>query len=273
MYKMSKKSLFNKYLVIILITLLLFISSCYEIPENSIKFPNLTNMSRSEISEVLDKYDITYAFRFSNKIINDESELDKFVSYVDGYKAGQYYPKDKSLFVYTTVLQLNPYLYDEVEIDFEWIGKSFINDGVGEVELVSTTDGDTARFRDIITGEVFILRFLGIDTPETYAGEDPWGLAASTFTKKRLNEAKTIILESEGARTEAYGRYLGFVWVDGVLLNLEIVEEAYSNSTLKSSKYKEYFLEANINSMKTGRRFFGETDPNYDYENKCFKEW
>lgn len=269
MFKMSiKKSLF-----LVLTLLLSFTTSCYEIPENSIKLPNLRNMSRSEMTEVLDQLDITYAFRFSNKIINSEDELDKFVSYGNNYKIGQYYPKDKSLFVYTTVLPLNPHLYDEVEIDFEWIGKSFIEDGVGEVELVSATDGDTAKFRDVITGEVFSLRFLGIDTPETYAGEDPWGLAASAFTKKRLSEAKTIVLEAEGARKENYGRYLGFVWVDGVLLNLEIVEEAYSNSTLKASKYKEYFLEANTNSMKTGRRFFGETDPNYDYENETFKEW
>ena len=40
------------------------------------------------------------------------------------------------------------------------------------------------------------------------------------------------------------GRYLGFVWVDGVLLNLELVELAYTNSTLSSTRcpeiYKEY---------------------------------
>ena len=77
-------------------------------------------------------------------------------------------------------------------------------------------------------------------------------------------------MEAEGARTETYGRYLGFVWVDGELLNLEIIEQAYSNSTLNKSKYKDIFMEASINSMKTGRRFFGETDPKYDYENRRF---
>lgn len=263
----------KKYIFIILLALLTFMTSCYEIPENSIKLPNLAGMSREQISEVLDKLDITYAFRFSDTVIKTESELDMFVSYGGNYKAGQYYPKDKSLFVYTTVLPLNPYLYDEVEIDFEWIGKSFINDGVGEVELVSGTDGDTARFRDVITGQVFTLRFLGVDTPEVYAGQDPWGLAASKYTKKRLNEAKTIVLEAEGARTETYDRYLGFVWLDGVLYNLELVEQAYSNSTLSGSKYQEYFLQANTNAMKTGRRFFGEIDPNYNYETRKFKEW
>ena len=78
------------------------------------------------------------------------------------------------------------------------------------------------------------------------------------------------MLESEGARKDTYDRYLAFVWVDGKLLNLEIIEQAYSNSTLNNSKYKEIFMEASITAMKTGRRFFGEIDPAYDYENERF---
>ena len=30
-------------------------------------------------------------------------------------------------------------------------------------------------------------------------------------------------------------------------------------------------MEANMKAKATGRRFFGEVDPNYDYENKEFK--
>ena len=83
-------------------------------------------------------------------------------------------------------------IHDQVKIDFEYEGKSFINDGVGEVELVYSTDGDTARFKDIITGETFNLRFLGIDTPESTIDKDPWGKAASDYTKKKLQNAKNI---------------------------------------------------------------------------------
>ena len=201
---------------------------------------------------------------------NTTDDLDKFVKYNGSYKGGSTFPLGNFLTIYTTVLPLYPHLYKELEMDFEWEGKSFIDDGVGEVELVYATDGDTATFKDKITGESFRLRFLGIDTPETHAGEDPWGLDASEYTKKRLENATTIVLEAEGARTETYGRYLGFVWVDGELLNLEIIEQAYSNSTLSKSKYKDVFMEASIYSMKTGRRFFGETDPKYDYENRRF---
>ena len=53
--------------------------------------------------------------------------------------------------------------------------------------------------------------------------------------------------------------------LDKVLLNLQIVEEAYSNSTLSKSKYAEYFSLASAHAQATGRRFYGEVDPNYNY--------
>lgn len=233
--------------------------------------PDLTGMTREQIIEKLADYDITYSFYFEKQAIESDNELNQFVRYGNGYQIGDAHPKDKHLSIYTTVLPLTSTLSSTLEMDFEWEGKSFIEDGVGEVKLVYGTDGDTATFEDIITGERFRLRFLGVDTPEVYAGEDPWGLAASRYTKARLNEATTIVLEAEGARKETYGRYLGFVWVDGVLLNLEIIEQGYSNSTLSKSKYKDIFMEASIATMKTGRRFFGEIDPEYDYEKRKFK--
>ena len=112
-------------------------------------------------------------------------------------KAGDKVSKDQTLTIYTTVLPLHPSLCYELKMDFEWQGKSFINDGVGQVELLYISDGDTAWFRDIYTNDQFKVRFLGIDTPETHAGEDPWGMAASNFTEERLENAQVIVVESE----------------------------------------------------------------------------
>lgn len=256
----------KKLFLLIISLVLLLVVGC----EETIILPNLEGMSREEITTIMQEYQIDYEFKIAYTIINSEDELDQFVEYGNGYKGGDSFPLGQFLTIYTTVLPLTPHLYQELEMDFEWENKSFINDGVGEVELVYTTDGDTATFRDKITNTTFRVRFLGIDTPETHAGEDPWGLASSDYTKERLENANTIVLESEGARKDTYDRYLAFVWVDGKLLNLEIIEQAYSNSTLNNSKYKEIFMEASITAMKTGRRFFGEIDPAYDYENERF---
>lgn len=260
----------KKFIYSLCLLFILLISSCTN-TKNIRTLPDLTGKSRAQIESIMEDADIDYVFKFSDQIIESSLDLDLFVSYNGDYKAGDEIDANYQVYVYTTVLPLTFEIHDEVKMDFDYIGKSFINDGVGEVELVYATDGDTARFKDIITGETFSLRFLGIDTPESTIDKDPWGKAASNYTKKRLESAKTIVLESEGARTENYGRYLGFVWVDGVLLNLELVEQAYTNSTLNDSKYTEYFSMASSQAKHTGRRFFGETDPNYDYERKEFK--
>lgn len=255
---------------LILLIGLIFISSC--IQDNGKRIlPDLTGKSRAQIEVIMEDLDIDYVFQFSDKIIESNFDLDLFVSYNGDYKAGDEIDANYQVYVYTTVLPLTFTIHDQVTMDFEYDGKSFIEDGVGEVKLVRSVDGDTARFRDIITGQEFSLRFLGIDTPESTIDKDPWGKAASNYTAAKLKNATTIVLEAEGARTESYGRYLGFVWVDGVLLNLEIIEEAYSNSTLSNSKYTEYFMLASAYAQVTGRRFFGETDPGYDYERKEFK--
>lgn len=258
-----------KRFIYVVLLLLVFLATSCESSERTL--PDLTGKSRSQIEEIMEELDIDYIFKFSNQIIESSLDLDMFVSYNGDYKAGDVIAANYQIYVYTTVLPLTFKNHDQVKMDFEYEGKSFINDGIGEVELVRSTDGDTARFRDIITGETFSLRFLGIDTPESTIEKDPWGKAASDYTKKKLENADTIVLEAEGARTENYGRYLGFVWVDGVLLNLQIVEEAYSNSTLSKSKYAEYFSLASAHAQATGRRFYGEIDPGYDYDRKEFK--
>ena len=258
----------KKILTWFLLIFTMLLVGCTE--EDKITLPDLTGKSRDEITETLEKSNISYTFKFAEKIINSDDELDKFVSYGHGLQVGSSISKDEKVVVYTTVLPLTENHTSEVKIDFEWENKSFIEDGVGQVTLNYCVDGDTASFRDIKTGQIIKLRFLGINTRESTIEEEPWGKAASDYVKARLKNAKTIILDANGATKDIYGRYLGLVWVDGILLNLEIIDQAYSNSTLSKSKYKDVFMEASIYSMKTGRRFFGETDPKYDYENRRF---
>lgn len=262
----------RKILILCICIISILLVSCNDsTPSNKLTLPDLSGKSREQIAEILNNAGIKYVFKFSDEIIYSSIDLDVFVSYNGELKAGDQIDPSYQVYVYTTVLPLTYKISDTVKIDFEYENKSFINDGVGVVELVYAIDGDTAKFKDIITNETFSLRFLGIDTPESTIDKDPWGKAASNYTKQRLQNAQTIVLEAEGARTETYDRYLGFVWVDGELLNLQLIEEAYSNSTLSKSKYASYFNQASLEASKTGRRFFGETDPNYDYNRKEFK--
>lgn len=268
--KTKKRCMMKKLLLLILVCFLFVITGC-DIT-GGIVLPDLSGMSREEIKEIMEENKIQYMFYFEQTVIESEKDLNKFVSYGEGLKAGDQIKVDQLVRIYTTVLPLTKAYSPNLTLTTDYVGKSFLRDRIGEVSLKYVIDGDTAWFIDKITGESFKLRFLGIDTPETHAGEDPWGQAASDYVKTRLENATTIVIEGDRIIKDTYNRYLGYVWVDGVLLNLELIEEAYSNSTLSNAKYSEIFLQASIASQITGRRFFGsEIDPNYDYENHCFK--
>jgi endonuclease YncB( thermonuclease family) len=161
---------------------------------------------------------------------------------------------------------------DELRLSESYAGKSFIDDGIGEVEITSFTDADTTNFRDLVSGTRFTVRYLGIDAPEATSKYDPWGIKAASFVREILSDADKIILQAEGTeRTDGNGRYLAWVWYvkDGVtrLLNLELVEQAYAwaSGASSSALYGTTFLIAAAETQLTGRRVYGETDPDYDY--------
>lgn len=164
-------------------------------------------------------------------------------------------------------IELTTEYTDALVIDFAYDDFNFIADAKGEVDLVKCIDGDTTVFSE--GGAEFIVRFLGIDTPESTFRFDPWGKAASEFTCEKLENAETIVLEWDPAantRTDGNDRYLAYVWYDGRLLNLELIEEAYTKSKGASGlKYQTDLYYAEFATSDTDRRVWGEDDPNYDY--------
>ncbi len=164
------------------------------------------------------------------------------------------------------ITELNTDLTDALTIDFDYESKSFIDDGVGSVTLERCVDGDTAIFRE---GSItFSVRFLGINTPESTFRFDAWGKPASNFTCDKLENASELVLESDdgSTREDGNGRYLAWVWYDGRLLNLEIVEEAYSGAKgLSGLKYEMVFYEAQTKAQATDKRLWGELDETFDY--------
>ncbi|MCK5387696.1 MAG: thermonuclease family protein [Candidatus Izimaplasma sp.] len=164
-------------------------------------------------------------------------------------------------------IELNTDFTDALVMDFAYEATNFVADGVGEVILSRCVDGDTAIFTE--GSNHFTVRFLGIDTPESTYKFDPWGKAASLFTCDKLENATTIVLEWDtGAetRTDGNGRYLSWVWYDGRLLNLELVEEALTGSKgVGGLKYETVFYQAEFKTQDTDRRIWGEDDPDFDY--------
>ena len=160
-------------------------------------------------------------------------------------------------------------LTDRTLLDVDYEGKVFTEDGIGVVTLTRCVDGDTARFSEDGGNTDFSVRFLGIDTPEVGRNPEPWGRAASQFTCDRLSNAFEIVLErnTEGPLKDMYGRYLAFVWYDGRLINLELIELSYASIMgAIVTKYGEPMQNAWYEAVASRRRIHGDIDPDFNYD-------
>ena len=167
----------------------------------------------------------------------------------------------------------------KLKVDFNYTGKNFERDGVGEVILNRVVDGDTIS---VYSGsyQAITIRFLGIDTPESTGAIQPWGKASSAYAKEVLYSAHSILLEAEGEeRMDSNGkRWLAWVWYkptadsDYKLFNLEEVELGFAKYSQKvTSKYHEVMKKASDNAKETGKRVWGEIDKDYNYSKEVIE--
>lgn len=110
-----------------------------------------------------------------------------------------------------------------------------------EVKYSESVDGDTAKFE--LNGEEVVVRFLGIDTPETVhptKGEEPYGKEASNYTKQKLENADKIEIEYDdnASETDKYERELVWVWVDDTLLQEELISNGLARTYMLQDNYK-----------------------------------
>lgn len=119
------------------------------------------------------------------------------------------------------------------------------NDKRIPAEFVRHVDGDTTVLR--IDGKEQKVRFLLVDTPETVKPKtkvQPFGLEASNRTKELLSTASEITFEyDKGDRTDRYGRTLGYIFVDGMLLQETLVREGLARVAYVKEPNTKYLLE------------------------------
>lgn len=116
-----------------------------------------------------------------------------------------------------------------------------------EVTYDYTVDGDTVYL--VENGKRQKYRLLYVDTPEATTEIEPFGLEATQFTKRLLENASTIEIEyqEDNEIKDQYDRCLVWLFVDGKLLQTELakaglVEDFYDNG--KSYHYKKEIIHA-----------------------------
>jgi micrococcal nuclease len=93
-----------------------------------------------------------------------------------------------------------------------------------QVKVVRVIDGDTIE----IAGGAHV-RYIGMDTPETYPKVEFYGPEAKAKNIE-LVEGKLVTLEKDVSETDRYGRLLRYVYVDGVFVNGELVRLGYAEA-------------------------------------------
>lgn len=115
--------------------------------------------------------------------------------------------------------------------------------------VLAVVDGDTIDV-DIDLGFDISLtkrvRLAGIDTPEsrtTNKEEKVLGLEVKELLKKKLKEAKTIVIKTQlPDSTEKYGRILGWIYLDGAELSVNeaLIAGGYAWGYLGDTKVKDF---------------------------------
>lgn len=172
----------------------------------------------------------------------------------------------------------------QTKLTYNYEGKDFLKDGIGEVTLVTKIDGDTAHFKSVVSSSGTIKgRYNCIDTPESTGMIEPWGHGASEYNGKLLTEAKHIVLTTDKADSTAGpaldstgGRYLLYVWVanvdnptldDFINVNLSICQQGWSKAKGVSGKeYADAFTNADIQAKNLKLHLWSDdADPDFNY--------
>ena len=148
-----------------------------------------------------------------------------------------------------------------------------------EVTVKTLVDGDTTHFyvpSSMMPGGVLKARYLAINTPESTGKIEEWGKKASNFTKEKLSNATSIIIESDTGTWNADStgdRYLCWVWYKPAgeteyrNLNLEILQNGLAIASNSSqNRYGEYAVAAIAQARAQKLNVHsGEKDPDFFY--------
>lgn len=120
----------------------------------------------------------------------------------------------------------------------------------GPYKVVRVVDGDTIIVD--IAGEDTRVRLIGIDTPESVhpdaSKNTAAGKTASEHTKQLLT-GKDVYLEYDNEKYDKYDRVLAYVYLDGEMINAQLLEDGYAVTMTipPNTKYADLFemLEQN----------------------------
>ncbi len=129
-----------------------------------------------------------------------------------------------------------------------------------KAQVVEVVDGDTIKVA--IEGQVYSVRYIGIDTPESVHPDEPveWMGPEASEANRQLVEGRTVYLERDVSETDRYGRLLRYVFLeDGTFVNAELVRLGYAlvSTYPPDVRYQDLFLRMQEEAREAGRGLWG----------------
>ncbi len=122
-------------------------------------------------------------------------------------------------------------------------------------EVVQVLDGDTFTVRVGENMQEITVRMLGINTPETVDPRKPpecFGKEASNETKTLLSGKKVrLVLNPKREVKDKYGRYLAYVYKDGVFVNEYLIQKGFAREYTYGTPYS---LQKDFRKLETKAR-------------------
>lgn len=148
-----------------------------------------------------------------------------------------------------------------------------------EVDVKLFVDGDTTHFNissSTFEGSLLKARYLAVNTPESTGKVEPWGKTAAKYTKEKLQNAVSIVIESDTNTWNADStgdRYLVWVWYKTSEneayrnLNIELLQEGLAiASNSEQNRYGQICGKAIAQARAEKLNVYsGGKDPNFYY--------
>ena len=114
--------------------------------------------------------------------------------------------------------------------------------------VIKVVDGDTIEVQ--IGRDQVKVRYLGIDTPETYPVVDPYGPQAKDRNRELVKGQRVILIRDPKADNEdRYGRLLRHVLVGETFVNYTLIQEGYASFYSSPQSCGAQFLQAQQNAQ------------------------
>ena len=135
--------------------------------------------------------------------------------------------------------------YEKKKINLSQITPTPLISPIQKLTVVEVSDGDTLKLSD---GKTF--RLYGVNAPEV---KEPFFEEAKAFTENLTLNKEISFEQEENYKVDKFGRTLGYVFIGGVNLNIELVRNGLARVVLYEKRAKIKYQDELLSAEKEAK--------------------